>query len=88
MELLLLFNCPFNFAAGFTRLDGCAAIILLFPLCQRQLHLRVATFREVDPQGNDSQTLELGLPHQLVDLLPMQKQFPLTQGIMVRKIAV
>lgn len=79
---------PFDFAAGFTSLDGLAAVVLLFALGEGQLYFRMAAFRKIDAEGDESEPLELGFPDQFIDLLAMQQELPFTEGIMIHQIAM
>ena len=87
-SLFLLFDRALDFAAGLTRLDGLAAVVLLLPLRQCQLHLCVAPLRKINAQRHESQTFKLSLSHELVDFLSVQQELAFAKRIMVGKVAM
>src|SRR5262245_56262024 len=60
----------FGFLASFFRALVLATVPLLLALCQRDFALRNSV-AEVNPQGNDRQTLRLGAPRPFRDLVLM-----------------
>jgi hypothetical protein len=62
--------------------------MLLLALGQPDFDLGKAPFGEIDAERDDRQPLLLGLNQELIDLLAMEQEFPSTERLMIRKVAV
>jgi len=62
--------------------------MLFLALGQPDFNLGKAPFGEIDAERDDRQPLLLGLNQELIDLLAMEQEFPGTERLMIRKVAV
>ena len=62
--------------------------MLLLALGQPDFNLGEAPFGEINAERDDRQPLLLGLNQKLIDLLAMEQEFPSTERLMIRKVAV
>ena len=86
--LPLILHRPFYFAAGFARLNGFPAVMLLLPFGQPELDLGQATLGKIDPERDEREPLLLRLAEELVDLLAMEEQFPGTERLVIHDVAM
>ena len=88
LAFLPAFDRSLDLATGFAGLDAFAPVVLFLAFRERQLDLRPALFRKINPQRDEGEPFLLRLPDQLVDFLPMQQQLAGAQGIVIHDIAV
>ena len=86
--LLPIFHRPFHFAAGFARLDGFPAVMLLLAFGQPEFDLGKATLGEIDAERDEREPLLLRLAEELIDLLAVEEQFPSTERLVIHDVAV
>jgi hypothetical protein len=85
---LSLFHRPLNLTAGFARLDGLPAVMLLLAFSQPKLNLRKASLGEIDAERDECEPLLLRLAEKLVDLLAVKEQLPGAERFVIHDVAV
>jgi hypothetical protein len=86
--LPLILHRPFHFAAGFARLDGFPAVMLLLAFGQPEFDLGMAPLGEIDAERDEREPLLLRLAEELIDLLAVEEQFPSTERLVIHDVAV
>ena len=62
--------------------------MLFFPFGQPEFDLGETTFGEIDAEGDERQPLLLRPAKELIDLLPVEEQFPGTERFVIHDIAM
>ena len=87
-SLPLILHRPFHFAAGFARLDGFPAVMLLLAFGQPEFDLGKAPLGKIDTEWDEREPLLFRLAEKLIDLLAVKEQFPGTEGLVIHDVAV
>ena len=84
----LILHRPLHLAAGFARLDGFPAVMLLLAFGQPEFDLGKAPLGEIDAEWDEREPLLLRLAEELIDLLAVKEQFPSTERLVIHDVTV